>query len=102
VALNCDDCPVGAQSELAADRLDNSGICLMRNEPVDVGPAQPVGGQRFIDDRGQMRYRLPKHFSAFHAQATGGSGRGRATIDIENVVFATIGMQRIGQNAAIG
>ena len=39
---------------------------------------------------------------AFHAQEAGSLGRGRAAVDVEDVVLAAVGMKRVGEHAAIG
>ena len=53
------------------------------------------------DHRGHVDHGVLEDFLAFHAQQAGGAGRGRAAVDIEDVVLAAVGMQRMGEDAAI-
>ena len=90
------------QAELAADAVDDALVGLVRHEPVDVHGRQaglaraPRHHGRDVDDR------VPEDLVALHPQQAGGAGRGRAAIDIEEVVQAAVGVQRGRQHAAVG
>ena len=64
---------------------------------VEAGLAQHLAHDGRHVDHGVL-----EDFLALHAQEAGGAGRGRPAIDIEDVVLAAVGMQRIGEDAAIG
>ena len=50
VALDCQHRFLRVEAELAADGFDNSRVRLMWHEPVDVGGAEPIGGECLVDD----------------------------------------------------
>ena len=59
VALDRDHGLVPRQAELAADRIDDPGIRLVRHQPIDIARQQTVGRQRLVDDLAEMLHRLP-------------------------------------------
>src|SRR3954451_2991463 len=90
------------QAEPAADRVDDSGIRLVRHQPIDIGPAEAVCGQGLIDDLAQMLNRLSEDLAPLHPRTAGAAGGGRPAVDIEDVVLTAIGMQMRGQDAPVG
>ena len=75
MTLDRDDGLVGAQPELAANRVDDPGVRLVRHQPIDISRAEAVGRQRLVDDAAQMLHRLAKYLAPLHAQTARHAGR---------------------------
>ncbi|PAV68946.1 hypothetical protein WR25_16046 [Diploscapter pachys] len=96
VAIDGHDDLLRRQAELAAGRLENAGIGLMRHDPIDRRRRQAGDIQRFLQHRRQIDDGVAEHLAALHAQlADGASGR-RTAIDIEQFVVPPDAAERFG------
>ena len=77
-------------------------LLAWRHQPVDVLGLQPGLLQDLAHHCRHVDHGVLENLLALHAQEAGRLGRGRAAIDVEDVVLAAVGMQRIGEDAAIG
>ena len=68
VAIDGDHHPLRRQAELAAHRVDDPQIGLVRHQPVDVALRQPVGGERLVHRLGEPDHRVAEHLAAVHHQ----------------------------------
>ena len=59
-----------------------------------------VGCERGVDGLGHAHHGVAEHLPAFHADMPHGAGRGRATVDVESVVVAAIGIEMGREHAA--
>ena len=60
--------PLRRQPEPLAHRVDDAQVGLVRHQPVDVAPGQPVGGQRLVHRLGQPDDRVAEHLAPVHHQ----------------------------------
>src|SRR5207249_2049330 len=91
------------QAEFSSHPIDDPAVGLVRNKPIDIRGGETVSRQRLVDNRTQTMDSLTEDLASLHTKEPSTSGRGRAAVDVEDVVLATIRMQVIGQNkAAIG
>ena len=73
---------VGVEPKFLGRRFDNPGICLMRDDPIDIGRREFCFLKNFLQYAGQVRDRVAKHFAALHAQLANRSRRRWTTVDI--------------------
>src|SRR5258708_38628928 len=89
------------KAQFLRGRVENTGICLVWDDPVDVGGTESCVGQDFGEHVGKVVHGMAKHFSALHPELSNCSGSGRAAVDEKEVVVTAIGMQFGREDAAI-
>src|SRR3546814_213212 len=99
---NSDDDLLRRQADTLRRAVENALVGLMRHEPVDIGGSEPGRRQRFLDGVGDIDDGMAKDLPALHTHMAGGLRRGRATIDIELLLEASIRMEMRRQNASVG
>ena len=59
------------QSQFLSHGVDDPAVRLMRHQPVDIGVAEAVGGQRLIHRFGQAMDGMAEHLPPVHHQVAG-------------------------------
>ena len=70
-------------AEFVGRAINNSLVCLMGHEPVDIGGAIAGSFESLLDHIGDHRHGMTKDFTSFHPQMADGSGGRRAAVNIE-------------------
>ena len=83
---------VFGKPQLARGGIKDAGIGLMWDDPVDVLRGQASGIEHFAQHSRQIDDSMAEDFRPLHADMADGSGRGRATIHIEQFIVAAIGI----------
>ncbi len=99
--IDRDDHPLRRQAEAAAHRVDDPQVGLVRHQPIDVAPGQPVRRQRLVHRLGQTDDRVAEHLATVHHQMAGTVGPTDGAINVEDVAEIALGVQMGGQDAAV-
>ena len=92
VAIDGNDHPFGWQPELAAHRIDDPPIGLMRYKPIDLAPLQPIGDQSLVHHFSQSNDGMAEHFAPVHHQMPGLVVLSDRTVDIQDVAQSALRM----------
>ncbi len=87
------------QADLLRSGLQDAGIRLMRDQPVDPVLGQAGVVQHLAQGSGHVGDGVAKDFPPLHAQMPHGARGGRSAIDKEQLAVATVGVQAYGEHA---
>ena len=73
---------VGVEPKFLGRSFNNPGICLMRDDPIDICSSEFCFLKNFMKYARQVGDRVAKHFAALHAQLANRSRRGWTAVDI--------------------
>ena len=85
MAIDGDYHTVRWQAELPAHRIDDAQVGLVRHQPVDIPPLQPVRCQCLIHGHGNPHYRVAKHLATVHYQMARSVVASDRAIDVQDI-----------------
>ena len=80
--VNGKDNFIRVKRQFLGRRLNNPGISLMRNDPVNVGWRQVCRGKHLVQYIGEIGHGMAEHLATLHPQLADGARGGWTAIDI--------------------
>ena len=102
VAIDGDYHPLRRQAELPPHGVDDAQVGLVRHQPVDIPPLQPVGRERLIHRFGKPDHGVAEHLAPIHDQMPRSVAASDGAVDIQDVAQRALRMQMGRENAAVG
>ena len=90
----------GGSPSFLRGRIEDPGVGLVRNDPVDIRGIEADLGKHFAEDLGEIDDGVAENFAALHSQLADGAGGRRAAVDEQQVVVAAVGVKPGAENAA--
>src|SRR5215218_1260930 len=87
--------------ELLRSRLEDPGIRLVWNHPVDVVGFKFGGGKHFAQYVRQIDDRMAEDLAALHSQLADGARGRRPTIDEKQIIVASVGVEPCREDAPV-
>src|SRR5215218_397811 len=100
--VNGNDNLFGRKAELPRGSVQNAGIRLVRDDPVDLGGRKTRRFEHFVENFRKIDHGVAEHLASLHAQFADGTGGRRTAVHEQQIVVTAVRVKLCGKDPALG